>query len=78
MSDPELISERARIRAELEQLPRESEDWRSLAVLYSAATQELDDRARLAWSGALTSRGPSRGHGAHLPQQAAVTPWAAR
>jgi hypothetical protein len=50
MSDPDLLAERASIRADLEQMPRESDARRVLVALYDAATRELDHRATRAWS----------------------------
>jgi hypothetical protein len=50
MDDPELISERARIRTELEQLSPKSDNRGALECLYDVTNQEIDHRASAAWS----------------------------
>jgi hypothetical protein len=50
LDDPALFSRRAEIRAELERLPPESPVHAALAALYDLSTEEIDARARAAWS----------------------------
>ena len=50
LDDDALLSSRARMRAELERLPPESPVHTALTALYDQSTQEVDDRARRAWS----------------------------
>jgi len=52
LDDSALLSTRARMRAELERLPRASADHAALAALYDRTTDEVDYRARRAWAGA--------------------------
>jgi hypothetical protein len=50
LSDPDLIAERSRLRAELSELPAGSDAYRTAKMLFDVATQEIDHRARLAWA----------------------------
>ncbi len=50
MDDTALLSWRARTRAELERLPRGSPGHVALTARYDESTEEVDDRARKAWS----------------------------
>ena len=50
MDDSALLSMRAEIRTELERLPPASPDHAALAALYDKTTEEVDDRARRAWT----------------------------
>ena len=50
LDDSELLSRRAEMRAELERLPPASPDHAALSALYDKSTEEIDDRARKAWS----------------------------
>jgi hypothetical protein len=50
LDDDTLLSSRARMRAELERLPPESPVHTALTALYDQSTQEVDARARRAWS----------------------------
>jgi hypothetical protein len=50
LDDPVLISERARLRAKLENLYPSSDVWRTAKILFDAATWEIDHRARQAWT----------------------------
>jgi hypothetical protein len=50
MDDSALLSRRAEMRAELERLPPASSDHAVLAALYDLSTEEIEDRARKAWS----------------------------
>jgi hypothetical protein len=50
LDDSALLSMRAKMRAELERLPSASPDHDALAALYDKATEEVDDRARKAWT----------------------------
>jgi hypothetical protein len=50
LDDSALISRRAEMRAELERLPVGSPGHAALTALYGKSTQEIDDRARKAWS----------------------------
>jgi hypothetical protein len=50
MDDSALISWRAEARAELERLPPGSPDHAALTALYDESTEEVNDRAREAWS----------------------------
>jgi hypothetical protein len=52
LNDSALLSRRAEMRAELERLPPGSSDHAALTALYDKSTQEIDDRARKAWSNA--------------------------
>jgi hypothetical protein len=52
MDDPTLIAERGRIRAEIEGLPPRAPQRRQLEMLYDVSSQEIDHRARAAWSAA--------------------------
>jgi hypothetical protein len=52
LDDSALISRRAEMRAELERLPPASSAHAALAALYDLSTEEIDDRARKAWSAA--------------------------
>jgi hypothetical protein len=50
MDDSALLSMRADMRAELERLPPASPGHAALAALYDKTTEEVDDRARRAWT----------------------------
>jgi hypothetical protein len=50
LDDSALLSRRAEMRAELEHLPPGSPDHAALTALYDKSTQEIEDRARKAWS----------------------------
>ena len=50
LDDTTLLSRRAEMRAELERLPPASLSHAALAALYDKSTQEVNDRARKAWS----------------------------
>jgi hypothetical protein len=50
LDDSALLSRRAEMRAEQERLPPGSPDHAALTALYDKSTQEIEDRARKAWS----------------------------
>jgi hypothetical protein len=50
LDDSALLSRRAEMRAELERLPPASPSHAALSALYDKSTEEIDDRARKAWS----------------------------
>jgi hypothetical protein len=50
LDDSALLTLRAKMRAELERLPPTSPDHAALAALYDKTTEEVDDRARRAWT----------------------------
>jgi hypothetical protein len=50
LDDTALLVRRAEMRAELERLPRASPGHAALTALYDRSTQEVNDRARRAWS----------------------------
>lgn len=50
LDDSALLSMRAEMRAELERLPPTSTAHATLAALYDKTTEEVDERARKAWS----------------------------
>jgi hypothetical protein len=50
LDDSALLSWRAEMRADLERLPPGSPGHAALAALYDKSTEEVDDRARRAWS----------------------------
>lgn len=50
MDDSALLSWRAQTRAELERLPPGSPGHAALAARYDKSTEEVNDRAREAWS----------------------------
>jgi hypothetical protein len=50
LDDSALLSLRAEMRAELELLPPASPCHAALAALYDKTTEEVDDRARRAWT----------------------------
>ena len=50
LDDSALISTRAQMRAELERLPPHSVGRDALSRAYDASTEEIDDRARKAWT----------------------------
>jgi hypothetical protein len=50
LDDSALLSRRAEMRAELERLPPASPGHVALSALYDKSTEEIDDRARKAWS----------------------------
>jgi hypothetical protein len=50
LDDSALLSLRAEMRAELERLPPASPDHAELTALYDGTTEDLVDRARLAWA----------------------------
>jgi hypothetical protein len=52
LDDSELLSRRAEMRTELERLPSASPDHAALSALYDESTEEVNDRARKAWSAA--------------------------
>ena len=50
LDDSALLSTRAEMRADLERLPSASPDHAALSALYDQSTEEVNDRARKAWS----------------------------
>jgi hypothetical protein len=52
LDDSALLSRRAEMRAQLERLPPASPGYAALSALYDESTEEVDDRARKAWSNA--------------------------
>jgi hypothetical protein len=50
LDDSALLSRRAEMRDELERLPSASPGHVVLSALYDQSTQEINDRARKAWS----------------------------
>jgi hypothetical protein len=50
LDDSALLSRRAEMRAELERLPSASPGHAALSALYDQSTEEVNDRARRAWS----------------------------
>lgn len=50
LDDSALLSRRAEMRAELERLSPASLGRAALAALYDLSTEEINDRARKAWS----------------------------
>jgi len=50
LDDSALLSRRAQMRAELKLLSPVSGEYASLAALYDKSTEEVNDRARKAWS----------------------------
>lgn len=50
LDDSALLTWRAEMRAELERLPPASPDHAALSALYDQSTEEINDRARRAWS----------------------------
>jgi hypothetical protein len=50
LDDSALLSMRAEMRAELERLPPASPGHAALSALYDQSTEEVNDRARKAWS----------------------------
>jgi hypothetical protein len=50
MDDTALLSWRAETRAELERLPPGAPDHVALTARYDQSTEEVNDRARKAWS----------------------------
>jgi hypothetical protein len=50
MDDSALLALRAEMRAELERLPPASPEHATLTALYDKTTEEVDDRARRAWT----------------------------
>jgi hypothetical protein len=50
LDDSTLLTWRANTRAELERLPPGSPDHAALSSLYDRSTEEVNDRARRAWS----------------------------
>jgi hypothetical protein len=50
LDDSALLSLRARMRAELEELPANSAARTALLRIYDASTEEVTDRARKAWT----------------------------
>jgi hypothetical protein len=53
LDDTTLLSRRAEMRDELERLPPGSADHAALTALYDKSTEEVNDRARKAWSRAI-------------------------
>jgi hypothetical protein len=53
LDDSALLSRRAEMRAELERLPPASPDHAALTVRYDRSTEEVNARARKAWSKAI-------------------------
>ena len=53
LDDSALLSRRAEMRAELERLPPGSPDHAALTVRYDRSTEEVNARARKAWSKAI-------------------------
>jgi uncharacterized protein (DUF3084 family) len=60
LDDDQLISQRAALRARLEQLPQRARKRAALAQQYDALTREFDRRARAAWHPAETQPGSAR------------------
>ena len=58
LDDSALLTWRAEVRAELERLPPHSPGHAELAARYDLSTQEVDDRARRAWSRGARSTTP--------------------
>jgi hypothetical protein len=52
LDDSALLSRRAEMRAQLERLPSASPGYAALSALYDESTEEVNDRARKAWSNA--------------------------
>lgn len=52
LDDSALLSRRAEMRAELERLPPADPGRAALLALYDKSTEEVNDRARKAWSAA--------------------------
>jgi hypothetical protein len=52
LDDSALLSRRAEMRAQLERLPPASPGYAALSALYDESTEEVNDRARKAWSNA--------------------------
>ncbi len=50
LDDSALLSMRARMRAELERMPENSPARAALIRVYDASTEEVNERARKAWS----------------------------
>lgn len=50
LDDSALLGRRAEMRAELEGLASASPDHAALTALYDRSTEEINDRARRAWS----------------------------
>lgn len=50
LDDSALLTRRAEMRAELERLPPASPGHAALTALYDRSTEEINDRARQAWS----------------------------
>jgi hypothetical protein len=50
LDDSALLSKRAEMRAALERLPPASSGHAALTALYDKTTEEVDDRARRAWT----------------------------
>lgn len=50
LDDTALLAKRAEMRAELERLPPTSSGHTALLALYDKSTEEVNDRARRAWS----------------------------
>jgi hypothetical protein len=50
LDDSALLGMRAEMRAALEQLPPGSPGHAALAAIYDKTTEEVDDRARRAWT----------------------------
>ena len=50
MDDATLLSTRADMRTGLERLPPMSVDYAELAALYDKSTEEVNERARKAWT----------------------------
>jgi hypothetical protein len=50
LDDSTLLSRRAEMRAQLERLPPASPGHAALTALYEESTEEVNDRARMAWS----------------------------
>jgi hypothetical protein len=50
LDDSALLSRRAEMRAELERLPPSSPGHAALTALYDLSTEEVNNRARKAWS----------------------------
>ena len=60
LDDDQLISQRATLRARLEQLPPQARKRTALAQRHDALTREYDRRARAAWQPAETQPGGTR------------------
>jgi hypothetical protein len=78
LDDSALLGLRAEMRAELERLPPGSPGHAALSALYDQSTEEVDNRAREAWSRtslgapAVNEPGTAEAMISHLPPKAAM------